>query len=244
MSKTNEKRVKRTMQHWMCRRADLIKLYDVMNRLPEAPTWTRKTVLADGIKIPVIAVNITADMVKAAIYSSELQHLSGKILGLKEYYISLPEHRKAGMVGQFAVGFYLYENFERVLQSITIGKGDSGDVTLGHFKADVKTHRKIHEENFATIKIEQFNRNPYPLYIFASVWSESKIVIWGYAWWPEIKYQWQKQWKEWVKANPGHEWVEKHFPNCYLRDLTDIALEHPIEDLKNIFKQQLEHAKP
>ena len=204
---------------FFCRKIEMGNMVELLNSLPEPPSIKHGTTLADGKNIPVVIVRLTDEMIQEAIIRSEYIHELAKIRKLKEYIKSRPEWRQAGFKGQLAVYYYFYEDFTDAFKSASFGEGDSGDIELGNFKADVKTRSTIYygETNYALVDKNQFKRNPYPLYIFCSQAEQDKIVIWGYAWYQEIL-----QWKE-----------SEKFKGSLEKDITEL---HRIDELKEIFK--------
>ncbi len=211
---------------FFCRKIEMGKMVELLNSLPEPPSIKHGTTLADGKNIPVVIVRLTDEMIEAAILGAELAHKLANFEKLREYFKSKPEWRQAGFKGQLAVYYYFYEDFTEAFKSVTFGEGDSGDIELGNFKADVKTRSTIYygRTNYALIDKKQFKRNPYPLYIFCSQAEPDKFVIWGYAWYQEVR-----QWKE-----------SEFFQGSLEKDVTEL---HRIEELKEIFKIPIERKR-
>lgn len=131
---------------------------------------------------PVVDVHLTEDMLITALTIGVRIHQKANALNLIQTIEGGAKEDIIGIEGAFAVVAYLYENWLVSLDYVTIGKGDSGDVSFKGALMDVKTRsKKWHDTLMIPEKQWRKHKNKFDFYVGCNEIKEDWVRIWGYA---------------------------------------------------------------
>jgi len=130
----------------------------------------------------VVDVHLTDDMLITALTLGTRIHQKAKALDLIHIIQGGVREDIIGLEGALAAAAYLYENWLEGLDSVTIGKGDDGDIKFKGAVVDVKTRsQRWHDTLMIPEKQWGKHHDKYDYYVGCHEIEEEWIRIWGYA---------------------------------------------------------------